>query len=285
VISAGRANVVALAVSLALAAGAKQVASRGGPDDLRVLTAPTQALVTAATGVGFTSEPGYGYVSLDHHLVIAKSCAGVNHLAAVFVLLALTVVPAVRASRAKLLVLPALAAAAWAVTVAANALRLAVAMALHDGGVAFGWLDAARVHRLAGIVVYFASLVAAHAAARRLVARETPAPLVLVPLGVYLAVAIAAPLANGAYAARPRLFVENTAWIVAGSAAVVIAAAVMRRGASALGRNSPRGEFEAGGSVQPGAVRLGADVPQRLQVLALLPGHRGLVRAGGHRPA
>ena len=147
-----------------LAAGVKLAYSRAGPDDLRWMTGPTQALVGLVSGIDFTYETGYGYVSLAHRLVIAKSCTGVNYLLAVFGLLTFTLVPAVSRQRTKLLLVGALAGCAYGVTVVVNSVRIALAVALHEGGFAWGWLSAGRVHRLAGIVVYFVSLVGVHAA-------------------------------------------------------------------------------------------------------------------------
>ena len=85
-----RENAPALAVSLALALATKAAFSRLGPDELRWMTWPTQALVGLAAGLDFTYEAGYGYVDLAHRLVIAKSCTGVNYLLAVFGLLVAT---------------------------------------------------------------------------------------------------------------------------------------------------------------------------------------------------
>jgi exosortase K len=215
---ARRENVPALAVSLLLAAGAKLAYSRAGVDALVFLTAPTTLLVTGLTGVGFEYEAGYGYVSRDHMLVIAQACAGVNYLLAVFGLLCFTVVPQV-GPRLKLLAVFALAAPAYAVTVAVNALRISLGLALHEADVAWGWLDATRVHRLAGIVVYFLALVATYAVAGRVVDGgrddgEAARSWVRTPLAWYGLVALAVPLANGALLARPRLFLEHAAWVL-----------------------------------------------------------------------
>jgi exosortase K len=209
----------ALAAALLVAAGAKAGYSVAGPDELRFMTAPTQALVGALRGIDFTWEAGYGYVSLADRLVIAKSCTGVNYLLAVFGLLVFTLVPAAGGRRGKLAAVAPIAIGALGVTVIVNAVRISLGVALHDGGLAWGWMTAERVHRLAGIVVYFASLVAVHAAGRCLVnatgsgARATES-LVAAPLVAYGVVAIVVPLANGALAARPILFAEHVAWIV-----------------------------------------------------------------------
>ena len=183
------------------------------------MTGPTQALVGLATGIDFTYESGYGYVNFAHRLVIAKSCTGVNYLLAVFGLLAFTLVPAVSGRRRKLLLVGALAASAYGVTVVVNALRIALGVALHEGGFAWGWLSAGRVHRLAGIVLYFLSLVGVHVVGRHVVRlaegdARAASPLLLAPLLSYGLVALALPLLNGALAARPQLVVEHCAWIV-----------------------------------------------------------------------
>ena len=220
-----RENAAAFAVAAALAYALKAAFSRLGPDELRWITAPTQALVAAVTDLRFTYEPGYGYVDLGHRLVIAKSCTGVNYMLAAFGLIVAAVVPVVTGRARKLAAVAGAAAAAFAVTVVVNAIRIALGVALHDGGWEWGWLDAARVHRLAGIVVYLVSLVGLHAAARRAVAEGVAAtPGLLVPLAAYAAITIGVPLANGAAAARPLAFAEHSAWIALGVVAVAAAA-------------------------------------------------------------
>jgi exosortase K len=206
-----RENGPALAVSLALAAGVKAAYSRVGPDELRFLTGPTQALVGLMTGIDFAYEGGYGYVSLARHLVIAKSCTGVNFLLTAFGLLGFSLVPAARGWRTKLGLVPAVAGLAFAATVVVNAIRIALGITLHDAGASWGWMDAGRVHRLAGIVVYFGALLVLHALARR----GSASSALAAPLAWYGGIAVAVPLLNGALLARPVLFAEHCAWVVA----------------------------------------------------------------------
>lgn len=240
-----RENGPALAVSLALAAGAKAAYSRMGPDELRFLTGPTQALVGLLTGIDFTYEGGYGYVSLARHFVIAKSCTGVSFLLAAFGLLGFSLVPAARGWRTKLALVPAVAGLAFAATVVVNAIRIALGITLHDAGASWGWMNAGRVHRLAGIVVYFGALLVLHALARR----GSASSAVAAPLAWYGALAVAVPLLNGAFAARPALFAEHCAWI---AAVALLAAACFKAGAATnvhrrwggAAPNSFRNEYE-----------------------------------------
>jgi exosortase K len=129
-----RENGAALALAVMVAAGLKLAYSRLGPDQLTFMTGPTQALVTLISGCDFTYESHYGYVSLPHRIVIAKSCTGVNYLLAVFGMLAFTLVPAAAGQRAKALALAAAAAVSYAATVGVNALRIALGIALRDAG-------------------------------------------------------------------------------------------------------------------------------------------------------
>jgi hypothetical protein len=164
----------------------------------------------------------------------------VNFLLAVFGLLTFTLVPATPGGRRKLLLVGALAASAYGVTVMVNALRIVLAVALHEGGLAWGWLSAERVHRLAGIVVYFVSLVGVHVVARHAAGQShggagAASPLLMAPLLSYGLVAVALPLANGALAANPLLFAEHCAWIVVVTAALSLPW-VLRRAGGHTGR-------------------------------------------------
>jgi exosortase K len=221
-----RENGPAFALAGLLAFGLKLAYSRLGPDQLTWMSGPTQALVSLLTGVGFTYEDGYGYVSLAHRFVIAKSCTGMNYWLVVFAMLAFTCIPAVASRRGKLLAAGALAAVSYGLTVVVNALRIAAGLALHDGGVGGGWLTPGRVHRAAGILIYFVALVGVHALARRALRRPAGEPggerwggrwgasVVAAPLFWYGFVAVVVPLLNGALAARPRLFAEHCAWVL-----------------------------------------------------------------------
>jgi exosortase K len=229
-----RENGPALAACLLVAAAIKLGYSRLGPDELVFITDPTQRLVTLLTGIGFTYEPGYGYVNLSKMLVIAKSCAGVNYLLAVFGTLAFTLVPA---GRGKLLMVGAAAACAYVITVLTNAVRIAIGIALQEYHAGGAWLTPENVHRLAGILVYVAALLAAHRMARS-VLRVGPEPSTLaMPLLWYVLITVALPAANGALQARPALFLEHTVWVLATLLAVCAVMWSVRGVAGSLSAN------------------------------------------------
>ncbi len=215
-----RENGPALCVAALLAVGLKLAYSRLGSDQFTWITGPTQALVSVLTGVDFTYEAGYGYVNLARSFVIAKSCAGVNYLLAVFGMLAFTLVPAVAGQRAKLVLLGSLTGLSYATAVVVNSLRIALGLALRDSGLALGGLTPERAHRILGIGVYFLALCGVHALARAAVASTVesvrkPASLLRAPMLWYGLVALAVPLANGALLDRPALFVEHCAFVLA----------------------------------------------------------------------
>jgi len=213
-------NGPALGLLLLFAYLTKAANSRLEPDQLLWIAAPTRALVSVVTGLEFVHEAGYGYVNLDHRLVIAKSCLGMNYLVAVLGMLAFTTIPTARGPGRKLLLVAPIAAAAYVATVVVNGLRIALGIALHESPLSWGWVTPERLHRGAGIALYFLALVTIQALARRIVpgatARRPPgAGFAASPLLWYGLVAVALPLANGALFESPGRFLEHGAWVLA----------------------------------------------------------------------
>jgi exosortase K len=199
--------------------GLKLAYSRLGADQFAWMTGPTQALVGYLAGIDFTYESGYGFVNFPRKLVIAKSCAGVNYLLAVFGMLSFTLIPRVAGLRRKVLAVCALAGFAYATTILVNSIRIALGIVLHDAGAHWGWLNPERIHRVAGIVVYFAALVAVHRLTRGALAGSCahdrdPILIVKAPLFWYGLIALVVPFLNGAFVVRPGLFAEHCAWVL-----------------------------------------------------------------------
>ena len=142
---AGVLIVVALAIW-----GMKRHYSDARAEQLSWVLTPTATLVSAATGVTFTQEPGEGYLSRERRFVIEKSCAGVNFMIAAFGMSALVLWHRVRSWPSAIGVLVLSAAASYLTAIAVNATRIATAL----------WLSVpAEAHRIEGITVYFGGLV------------------------------------------------------------------------------------------------------------------------------
>jgi exosortase K len=221
--ASGAVLLAALGAALAL----KGFYSTASAADLRFVLAPTTWLVEAAGGHRFDWTSG-GYLSTELRFLVAPACAGVNFLVVAFSALVIGFVRPARPAWQNLGILFASAAAAYATTVLANALRILIAIPLWTRGVSLAGLTGARLHELAGVVVFLGMLLLLHLAAQRL----ARAPVHLcVPLLPYAGVMLVVPLLRGAHQ-RPGFWVH--AGIVAGALlAVAVAGVALRRGAQA----------------------------------------------------
>jgi exosortase K len=173
---------------------------------------PTAQSVGVVTGTTFALQPGEGYFSRDHMFLIEKSCAGINFMVAALGLFVVALFRRVRSAASAARVLGISMAVSYLATVVVNTARIAIAMWLAVHRAALPTFDAADVHRLEGIIVYFGGLVLLY----ELVAARSPrvcgramngTPWInvvrafrrmAVPLASYYAVTLALPLANGA---------------------------------------------------------------------------------------
>jgi len=162
------ANVACAAFALGLAWGLKSFYSRAGFDELLWVLAPTTRLVEWLTGASFELEAGRAFLSRDRLYEIVPACAGVNFLIAAFCSLACGLVHTQPTLPSRLALIAASALAAYAATVLANAVRIAIALRLHDAGAWIGPLTPERLHTAAGAAVYFVFLCALFALGARL---------------------------------------------------------------------------------------------------------------------
>jgi exosortase K len=186
--------VIRLALVLTVALGLKLHYAAASVVEIGWILRPTAAAVEAMTGLPFDLEREHGFVHRPLAFAIGKPCAGVNFLIIAFVMLALcTAWPLIGC-----------AGAAYLAAIAANAVRIALTVARMQ------WLpdapDPERLHRLEGVVVYFASLALLYMWA-------TSKRSLLVPCMCYLSIALLLPWLNGA-ANDPRFF-EHAAWVCA----------------------------------------------------------------------
>jgi exosortase K len=169
------------AVVAGLAFGLKAFHSRAGFEELRWVLDPTVRLVEWFGAGPFELEPHRAWLSRADRFEVVAACAGVNFMVVAFVSLCVALLPGRAGFGGRLGGLAAGALAAYAVTLLANATRIALAIRLHDPGFSAGPLAPGRLHTVEGIVVYFVFLAVAYAAAVRLAGAPRLPPLE--PLG------------------------------------------------------------------------------------------------------
>jgi exosortase K len=138
--------------------GLKRHYSDARANDLDWILSPTARLVSLASATPFVLAPGEGYVSHERLFLIEKSCAGINFMAAAFVMLVVTLFRRVTSAASAAGVLGGSLLAAYLAAVLVNTARIAIALWLGAHPIPVTSLSAVDVHRLEGIVVYFAGL-------------------------------------------------------------------------------------------------------------------------------
>jgi exosortase K len=183
----------------------KRYYSTATADQLRWILAPIAMLVEQVRGTSFEFETGAGYLNKQHFFLIAPSCSGINFLVTSFLMLSLRSISGSLSMKIRWLSIPAAAAIAYIVTIAANSMRIAIAMELQQAEVTFAGLDPPRIHRLEGILIYFGFLLLLFMISERFVQQNkvSASPKVTnalhriwIPLVFYYVIAVCVPLAN-----------------------------------------------------------------------------------------
>jgi exosortase K len=207
-----------VALALLLALGVKAFYSRAGAAELGFILTPSCWLAAHLGGIDLVAEEGAGFISHDYRMVVGSACAGVNFFIVAFLAVFLSLrTTGVREKAAGLFVAMAVA---YVATILTNGLRIILAAHLFQLG-RVGWLTPERLHRLAGVVIYCASVVVLC----RAVAPERRS--LLIPLACYVGIAVAVPLLNGA--SRNPLFGEHALVVIAACLVVLGSAAAWSR--------------------------------------------------------
>ncbi|HSB12013.1 MAG TPA: exosortase K [Blastocatellia bacterium] len=228
------------AVVLLCALALKLYYSSASADELRWILAPTTALVEVVSGSAFEFESHAGYINRDRSFLIAPSCAGANFLIAAFLMLSVGKLLQDRSRNVAWRFIPVAAVTAYLATIAANAIRIALALWL-ERQPENNLLNPSQLHRVEGIVVYFGSLLLLFMASERM-SLKNPSNLLrrsFVPLLVYYAIVLAIPLANGGYRQGFKFWEHSAAVLVIPLLLVLLLAALGHRGDAEL-RREPR---------------------------------------------
>jgi exosortase K len=191
-----------VAVALVSAWLLKRHYSQAEAEELRWILGPTAALVELALGRELSFRAGEGYLSRELSILVSPACAGVNFLIVAFLSLAVGFGRAFSGWGRRGLWLLVFAAAAYATTLLVNALRICLSVGLAHLAARHLGLTFQSVHRLLGIAVYLAGLVALCLTVQVWLSSRMPAPAkrtaLLLALGCYLGITLVVPLLRGA---------------------------------------------------------------------------------------
>jgi len=204
-----RSSLAAGACALALAFGVKAFYSRAGADELLWVLAPSAWLARFVGGIDLAYEPGAGYITHTHRLVVGSSCAGINFLVIAFLCLYFSFARQ-RSSKTRWLFCSVILS--FGAAIAANGLRIFVSAHLWNAGFYGQWMTREEMHRLAGTAIYYLSLVALYLAVEGwsgMRAREGR----MTPLVWYLGVSLGVPLAGRFIWGNTAGFGEHALWV------------------------------------------------------------------------
>jgi exosortase K len=195
--------------AVSAAVGIKAYYSSAGADQLLWILAPSAWLAKFAGGIDLVYEQGAGYISHKHHLVVGPSCAGVNFLVICFLCLYFSFARRFD-TKTRWFVLSAIIA--FAGTVATNGLRIFVSAHLWDATFYRTWMSAEEMHRVAGIAIYYASLLTLYMAVQSRIGTAAPKSA---PLLWYVGISLGVPLLGRLYAGGGGDFAAHAAWVLA----------------------------------------------------------------------
>jgi len=209
------------AAVIAAAALLKLFYSTANVNELRWVLAPTSFCVELVTGETFRFESYAGYINHDNSFLIADSCSGVNFLIAAFLMLSVLVLWGKSNRDVAWYAFPIVAATAFFTTIAANTVRIAVALKLHRMNGVTLWINPEQSHRMQGIFVYFGFLLLLYFLYERCeqgVQSETTKLLPFIrrpfiPLSIYWLITLGIPIVRGSYQ-NGSLFCEHLAFVV-----------------------------------------------------------------------
>jgi exosortase K len=198
-------------VAVGLAVVAKAFYSVAGVGELMWILAPSAGLARLAGGIDLVYEPGAGFISHAHHMVVGPACAGVNFMVICF--LALYFSFAARCG-GRIRWLASAIGLAFASAIIANALRIVVSSHLWNADFYLGWMTREEMHRLAGVLIYFGSLLALWMAVDSAVRAGERRANRAAPLLWYVGVSLGVPLFGRFYSADTTGYGEHAVWVL-----------------------------------------------------------------------
>ncbi|MDH3349599.1 MAG: exosortase K, partial [Desulfobulbaceae bacterium] len=209
-------NILLLAVVLSAAYGLKYHFSVADSDELAWMLAPLAWVVEVLSDNSFHAESGAGYVSSDGLIIIAPVCAGINFLIALLLTGASIVLLLPCRFGCTVIRLVLVVVTAYLFTIIINGLRITLAIELYGLDIYGSWFTAERLHRAAGIFLYFPALLSYGLLVQGLLAKRPPWHVIGCCLFWYLGLSLGVPLLTGSFREFGPLFYEHCFAIVIG---------------------------------------------------------------------
>jgi exosortase K len=203
--------------AMAALVGLKWFYSRAGADDLEWILGPSTKVVALLSGISFQREVGAGWISHEHTMIVGPACSGLNFMLVSIATLFFSLAPRIDAGALRWLWLFSSIGLSYLSSIGANALRIAVAVRLHDLNFQWGWFNPERIHRAEGTAIYFLSLLCLYGICMKFIPpllchsswwKKWRADGVTTPLSWYLGIVLGVPMVNGAY--RQGRFFEHS---------------------------------------------------------------------------
>jgi len=208
------------------------------------ILAPVAFLSECLTGLSFQHETGAGWVNLDHMIVIAPACSGVNFMIIAYCMSSCKALFSQTKLREMLLLVCVAAVASFCMTILANTLRIHLSIYLYQTDVYTKWLTPSAAHRVLGVTVYFSFLLFYYQSlsfifqgindrdSREQPARKSTAVMRMAPLCWYLLFSLGIPYVRSGSIRTSGQFAEHAQIVLMTSvlvaALVVLAASVLR---------------------------------------------------------
>lgn len=197
--------------------------SRASAESLCWMLNPVAAMVQLIDGLPYAWHAGIGWVRSDGYITIAPACAGVNFMIMLFGLSCIAFVHRLKHPVHRLAWLASAAAAAYLLAVGANSLRIIISIFLYEHHLSWGWLTAARMHRVVGVAVYFPVLGLYYLLLQRIIDKLYVYPHTLLmslwfpwqPLIWYLAGTVVVPFLYSIYKGIAGINAEHAATVIA----------------------------------------------------------------------
>lgn len=127
--------------------------------DVLFMLKPVVFLVQSFNGLGFHYSDVTGFVSAQGNIIIDKSCSGINLGVILYAMLSVSFISRFQKTKSRVGMIFVFLAAAYVMTIAANAFRIIISIFLLGFDLSFIPLEGRELHKYVGMVFNFCFLI------------------------------------------------------------------------------------------------------------------------------